>query len=131
MVNAAPVRAPVVQRGALQVVAAEPEKKKVLKKMPSPVKRALITEERRMYNRQRKSACATRVKKASYQCPCINSGAEWPIIMACLGWSNGHNSAGKRQPHWRGAWDRELWSSSCCLTVVDKAPTGQAGVQEH
>ncbi|KAG2427798.1 hypothetical protein HXX76_012123 [Chlamydomonas incerta] len=33
------------------------------KKMPSPVKRALLNEERRVYNKSHKSACATRVKK--------------------------------------------------------------------
>ncbi len=39
------------------------EGKKELKKMPSPVKRALLAEERRVYNKGRKSACATRIKK--------------------------------------------------------------------
>lgn len=67
VVNAAPVRA---HRVGLQVVAraagADADKKVPKKKMPSPVKRALITEERRMYNKQRKSACATRVKKARH-----------------------------------------------------------------
>ena len=54
---------PAVERGALVVMAAEgkPEQKK---KMPSPVKRALVSEERRLYNKSRKSACATRIKKA-------------------------------------------------------------------
>jgi hypothetical protein len=62
--NAAPMRVPVVQRGALQVVAAEPDKeKKVQKRTPAPVKRAQLSEERRMYNKARKSACATRIKK--------------------------------------------------------------------
>ena len=54
------------QRGALQVVAAQagkPAAAKVAKKMDSAVKRAMIAEERRMYNKARKSACATRIKK--------------------------------------------------------------------
>ena len=63
---AAPVRAPVAQRGALQVVAAEEKDKKAPKKRtPFPVKRAQLAEERRMYNKARKSACATRIKKVS------------------------------------------------------------------
>ncbi|KAG2491755.1 hypothetical protein HYH03_009916 [Edaphochlamys debaryana] len=36
---------------------------KAKKKMPSPVKRAELSEERRVYNKSHKSACATRVKK--------------------------------------------------------------------
>ncbi|KXZ49989.1 hypothetical protein GPECTOR_18g145 [Gonium pectorale] len=56
----APVARP-VERGALVVMAAEGKDQK--KKMPSPVKRALISEERRMYNKSHKSACATRIKK--------------------------------------------------------------------
>lgn len=56
------------RRGALQVVAAEPgkeekDKKAPKKRTPAPVKRAMISEERRMYNKARKSACATRIKK--------------------------------------------------------------------
>ena len=54
------------QRGALQVVAAEEKDKKAPKKRtPFPVKRAQLAEERRMYNKARKSACATRIKKVS------------------------------------------------------------------
>ncbi len=54
----------VVRRGAVQVVAAEPPAKKAAKKRtPAPVKRAMISEDRRMYNKARKSACATRIKK--------------------------------------------------------------------
>jgi small subunit ribosomal protein S20 len=57
---------PVMQRGALQVVAAEEgDKKKVQKRTPYPVKRAQLAEERRMVNKSRKSACATRIKKVS------------------------------------------------------------------
>lgn len=52
-----------MQRGALQVVAAEPGKKDAKKRMPQPVKRAKLAEGRRMYNKSRKSACATRIKK--------------------------------------------------------------------
>jgi len=59
----APARLPVVQRGALQVVAAEGDKKATKKRTPAPVKRAQLAEERRMYNKARKSACATRIKK--------------------------------------------------------------------
>ncbi|GLC33303.1 hypothetical protein PLESTB_000348600 [Pleodorina starrii] len=58
----APVSRPVAERGALVVMAAE-GKKDQKKKMPSPVKRALLAEERRLYNKGRKSACATRIKK--------------------------------------------------------------------
>ncbi|MEW5298672.1 MAG: hypothetical protein WDW36_001764 [Sanguina aurantia] len=62
----APVRrvAP-CERGVLQVVARAPvtEVAKPKKRMPSPVKRAMQSLERRMYNRKRKSACATRIKK--------------------------------------------------------------------
>ena len=55
------------QRGALQVVAAEEKDKKAPKKRtPFPVKRAQLAEERRMYNKARKSACATRIKKVRY-----------------------------------------------------------------
>lgn len=56
------------QRGALQVVAAEDkekDKKAPKKRTPFPVKRAQLAEERRMYNKARKSACATRIKKVS------------------------------------------------------------------
>lgn len=60
---AAPVTRPVLQRGALQVVAAEPGKEVKKKKLPSPEKRALTSEERRKYNKGRKSAVATRIKK--------------------------------------------------------------------
>lgn len=49
-------------RGALQVVAAEPAKKKGL---PSQVKRAIQSEERRQHNKSIKSATYTSVKKAS------------------------------------------------------------------
>lgn len=55
---------PTASRGALVVVAAE-GKKDGKKKVPSPVKRAELAEERRMYNKSRKSACATRVKKVN------------------------------------------------------------------
>ncbi|PNW74546.1 hypothetical protein CHLRE_12g494750v5 [Chlamydomonas reinhardtii] len=58
----APVSRPAVERGALVVMAAE-GKDAQKKKMPSPVKRALLSEERRVYNKSHKSACATRVKK--------------------------------------------------------------------
>lgn len=51
-----------MERGALVVMAAE-GKDAQKKKMPSPVKRALLSEERRVYNKSHKSACATRVKK--------------------------------------------------------------------
>jgi ribosomal protein S20 len=47
-------------------VAAGPEddkKKEPKKKLASPVKRALLADETRLYNRARKSACATRIKK--------------------------------------------------------------------
>ncbi len=44
---------------------ASAKKKVVKKRTPAPVKRAMIAEERRMYNKARKSACATRIKKAS------------------------------------------------------------------
>ncbi len=70
---AAPCRAPVVQRGALQVVAAaavdeEKKKKSIFGKRTDPaVKRAMIAEERRLYNKARKSACATRIKKVRSQ----------------------------------------------------------------
>eukprot|EP00200_Dunaliella_tertiolecta_P004631 CAMPEP_0202350964 /NCGR_PEP_ID=MMETSP1126-20121109/7815_1 /ASSEMBLY_ACC=CAM_ASM_000457 /TAXON_ID=3047 /ORGANISM="Dunaliella tertiolecta, Strain CCMP1320" /LENGTH=196 /DNA_ID=CAMNT_0048943019 /DNA_START=23 /DNA_END=613 /DNA_ORIENTATION=+ len=37
--------------------------KKPKKKIASPVKRAMLAEERRKYNKSRKSACATRIKK--------------------------------------------------------------------
>eukprot|EP00983_Pelagomonas_calceolata_P049258 1141432-Pelagomonas_calceolata.AAC.6 len=49
--------------------------KKPKKKIASPVKRAMLAEERRKYNKSRKSACATRIKKVSVsnwlvgQCP--------------------------------------------------------------
>lgn len=59
----APVARPVLQRGALQVVAAEPGKDAKKKKLPSPEKRALTSEERRKYNKGHKSAVATRIKK--------------------------------------------------------------------
>jgi ribosomal protein S20 len=39
------------------------KKKAAKKRTPAPVKRAMIAEERRMYNKARKSACATRIKK--------------------------------------------------------------------
>ncbi|KAG1667409.1 hypothetical protein FOA52_004826 [Chlamydomonas sp. UWO 241] len=55
-----------VSRGSLQVVckaAGAVGAAKLPKKMDSAVKRAMIAEERRMYNKARKSACATRVKK--------------------------------------------------------------------
>ncbi|KAG2452741.1 hypothetical protein HYH02_002971 [Chlamydomonas schloesseri] len=58
----APVCRPAVERGSLVVMAAEGKDAKK-KKMPSPVKRALVSEERRVYNKSHKSACATRVKK--------------------------------------------------------------------
>lgn len=48
------------QRGALQVVAAEEQKKK---RTDPAVKRAELAVERRMANRSRKSACATYIKK--------------------------------------------------------------------
>ncbi len=48
------------------MVAAEPDKKPAAKKRtPFPVKRAQLAEERRMYNKARKSACATRIKKVT------------------------------------------------------------------
>ena len=57
MFNAVTIRSPVTQRGALQVVAAEEKKEKAAKKRtPFPVKRAQLAEERRMYNKARKSA---------------------------------------------------------------------------
>ncbi|GFR47226.1 hypothetical protein Agub_g8910, partial [Astrephomene gubernaculifera] len=58
----APVSRPMVQRGSLVVMAAE-GKKDQKKKMPSPVKRVLLSRERRMYNKPHKTACATRIKK--------------------------------------------------------------------
>ena len=81
--HAAPVRAPVVQRGALQVVAAEPDKKKEAKKrLPQPVKRAKLSEGYRMYNKSRKSACATRIKKVEGGPPgTMRFVAErWPVV---------------------------------------------------
>mmetsp|Transcript_72501 Transcript_72501/g.160150 ORF Transcript_72501/g.160150 Transcript_72501/m.160150 type:complete len:168 (+) Transcript_72501:2-505(+) len=56
----APVRAP-VQRGSLQVVAADA--KSLPKRTDSAVKRASLAQERRMYNKSRKSAISTRIKK--------------------------------------------------------------------
>ncbi|KIZ06524.1 30S ribosomal protein S20 [Monoraphidium neglectum] len=48
------------RRSAVQVVAAEAQNKK---RTPQPVKRAQLAEERRMSNKGRKSAIATRIKK--------------------------------------------------------------------
>jgi len=61
----APVRAPVAQRGILVVVAADADKDKKpqKKRTPFPVKRTQLAQKRRMYNKARKSACATRIKK--------------------------------------------------------------------
>ena len=50
----------VPRRGAVQVVAAEQQKKK---RTDSAVKRAQLAEDRRMRNRSRKSAIATYMKK--------------------------------------------------------------------
>lgn len=61
---AAPVSRPIVERGALVIMNAE-DKKEEKKKMPSPVKRALQSDERRLFNKGRKSACATRIKKVN------------------------------------------------------------------
>ena len=44
-------------------MAAEPEKKKVQKRTDPAVKRDMLGKQRRMYNKARKSACATRIKK--------------------------------------------------------------------
>ena len=41
----------------------EKKEKKPKKKIPSPVKRVMLAEDRRKYNKSRKSACATRIKK--------------------------------------------------------------------
>ncbi|EFJ44660.1 plastid/chloroplast ribosomal protein S20 [Volvox carteri f. nagariensis] len=71
----APVSRPAVERGALVVMAAE-AKKDQKKKMPSPVKRALLAEERRLYNKSRKSACATRVKKVIKMAESLMSTAD-------------------------------------------------------
>lgn len=54
------VQAPVLRRGAVQVFAADDQKKK---RTPQPVKRAELSEDRRARNRSRKSAIATRMKK--------------------------------------------------------------------
>ena len=56
---AAPLR---LQRGALQVVAAEPVAQNK-KRTPQAEKRAQLAEERRQHNKSRKSACATRIRK--------------------------------------------------------------------
>lgn len=63
-------RVPVVR-----VMAAEGEaKKKAPKKRTDPaVKRAMLAVERRLYNKARKSACATRIKKVGSHGP----GAAW------------------------------------------------------
>lgn len=37
----------------------------VKKKLPSPVKRAMLAGQRRLINRSRKAACSTRIKKVS------------------------------------------------------------------
>lgn len=64
--------APVLQRrGAVQVVAAEQQKKK---RTPQPVKRAQLSEERRMRNKPRKSAIATRMKKVIAAATALHSG---------------------------------------------------------
>ncbi len=48
----------------MRVAAMADEKKPAAKKrMDAAVKRALLGEERRIYNKSRKSACATRIKK--------------------------------------------------------------------
>ncbi|GLI65593.1 hypothetical protein VaNZ11_009169 [Volvox africanus] len=70
-----PVSRPVTERGALVVMAAE-GKKDQKKKMPSPVKRALLAEERRLYNKGRKSACATRIKKVIKLAEALLSSAD-------------------------------------------------------
>ncbi|GIL91696.1 hypothetical protein Vretimale_14822 [Volvox reticuliferus] len=71
----APVSRPVAERGTLIVMAAE-GKKDQKKKMPSPVKRALLAEERRLYNKSRKSACATRIKKVIKMAESLMSSAD-------------------------------------------------------
>lgn len=58
------MRAPVQQRGALQVVAAAAAA--LPKRTDSAVKRAMISKERRMYNKARKSAIGTRIKKVRW-----------------------------------------------------------------
>ena len=62
----------------MQVVAAEPEKKKVQKRTDPAVKRDMLGKQRRMYNKARKSACATRIKKVRrlllQRCRFINNG---------------------------------------------------------
>lgn len=58
------VRAAVVQRRSVVVFAAADEKKK---RLPQPVKRAQQAVERRMVNKSRKSATATRIKKVRVQ----------------------------------------------------------------
>lgn len=89
---AAPMR---MQRGALQVVAAEeaaaPAKvKKEPKKLPPAmdpaVKRAMLHEERRQHNKAFKSAAATRVKKVRNNCLCArhapSTAVQTPAIAA-------------------------------------------------
>lgn len=63
--RAAPVAAPVVRAPVVVKAMAEEKKKTAKKRTPPAVKRAMLAEERRMYNRARKSACATRIKKVS------------------------------------------------------------------
>lgn len=57
-----------VSRSVVQVVraAGEDDKKKVQTRTDPAVKRAKLGEERRMYNKARKSACATRIKKVGF-----------------------------------------------------------------
>lgn len=44
------------------------KEKKPKKAIPSPVKRAMLAKTRRLYNKSRKSACATRIKKVCGTC---------------------------------------------------------------
>ncbi len=76
LLPAVPVVRPAVERGSLVVMAAE-GKPDAKKKMASPVKRALISEERRMYNKGKKSACATRIKKVRTSYGLGSAGANW------------------------------------------------------
>lgn len=59
----APARCHVVPVRAMADDGNEDNKKKPKIRMPSAVKRAKLAKERRSYNRARKSACATRIKK--------------------------------------------------------------------
>jgi ribosomal protein S20 len=63
--DAAGACTPSISRGALVVVAAEEQKKRT----DSAVKRAQLSEDRRVYNRAHKSAVATRMKKVRLATP--------------------------------------------------------------